>query len=243
MKYVKILVSFAACMLAFAGPAHAQDDSHGLITVRTTKVKMGRGDEYRELLAKLAASRKAAGHSGVTGWQVIRGPASTYYTVSSAENYAAFDEPFDSGMSEADWERWLSRITDVIEHSTLAILQTHGELSIPADPDSAPNMVMLRFSVLRPGNNSEHHEWLEKTLVPAMQGGNRKGWNISRVMIGDDVNTWVSSLRVDSWEQLDGPGPFAHMSERQRENMLEDYSERLQSSRTEMIRFLPELSY
>lgn len=243
MKSMKILLSLCACVLAFAGTTYAQDDEHGVMTVRTTKVKVGKGAEYRELLGKLAASRKAAGHSGVTVWEVVRGPASTFYTVASADNHAQYDKPYDSGMSDAEWERWLSRITEIVEHSNLTTMQTHSELAIPADPESAPNLVLLRFTTLTPGNNDEHHEWLEETLVPAMKGGTQKGWSVSKVTMGDNPNTWISSRRLDSWEQLDGPGPFAHMSERQRNNMLDDYNERVQATRVEMIRFLPELSY
>jgi hypothetical protein len=47
-------MAFAACVLAFSGAAIAQDDDHGLITVRTTTVKIGAGLEYQELQAKLA---------------------------------------------------------------------------------------------------------------------------------------------------------------------------------------------
>jgi hypothetical protein len=244
MKGTKIFLSLAVCGLMVSGPVIAQDDdNHGLITVRTTKVKVGHGGEYRELLGQLAAARKAAGHSGTTNWQIIRGPVSTFYSVTSADNYAVYDEPFDSGMSDTDWQRWLGRVSDLIERTTVTTLETHGELSIPADPGSAPNMVLLRFTTLTPGNNGEHHDWLAKSLVPAFKEGDHKGWSVSKVELGDDVNTWVSSTRVDSWKQLDGPGPFSHMSERARNNLFEDYNERVHSSRVELIRFLPELSY
>jgi hypothetical protein len=61
--------------------------------------------------------------------------------------------------------------------------------------------------------------------------------------MGDNVNTWISSTRIDSWAQLDEPNPLAHLSERARRNLLDDYDERLESSRIEVIQFIPELSY
>ena len=243
MKSPKILLSLSACVLAFSGTAIAQDDDHGLITVRTTTVKVGAGLEYQELQGKLAAARKAAGHKGVDVWQVIRGPAATFYSVTSADNHEEMGKPFDSGMSDTDWQRWLTRMSDIIVHSRLTTLRTHGELAFAVNPGSAPNMVMLRFSTLKPGTGGDHHEWLANSLVPAMKEGNAKAWSVSNVTMGDDVNTWISSTRLDSWEQMDGPGPFGHMSERARNNMLEDYTERLQSSRVEVIRHLPDLSY
>lgn len=243
MRFTKILMAFAACVLAFSGAAIAQDDDHGLITVRTTTVKIGAGLEYQELQANLAAARKAAGHTGVDVWQVIRGPAATFYSVTTADNHEEMGKPFDSGMSDVDWQRWLSRMTDIIEQSRLTTLRTHRELAFAVDPDSAPNMAVLRFSTLKPGTGGDHHEWLANSLVPAMKEGNAKGWSVSTVTMGDDVNTWISSTRLDSWEQMDGPGPFSHMSERARNNMLEEYFERVDSSRVEVIRHMPDLSY
>jgi len=244
MKLPNILLSLAASVLAFSGTAIAQDDDdHGLITVRTTTVKTGKGQEYQEHLAKLAAARKAAGHTGVDVWQVVRGPTSTFYTVTAADKYADLGGPFDSGMSDGDWQRWVSRIADLVDHSTLTTLRTHGELTIAAESGSAPDLVQLRYTVLKPGNGGDHHDWLANTLVPAMKEGDRKGWNVSDVRLGEDVNTWISATRLDSWEQLDGPGPFGHMSERARNNMFEDYNERVQSARVEVIRHLPDLSY
>jgi hypothetical protein len=243
MKLSKMLLPFAAFGLVFSGTAIAQDDDHGLITVRTTTVKTGKGPEYEELLAKLAAARKAAGHGGVTVWQVARGPASTYYTVTSAEKHADLGGPFDSGMSDGDWQRWISRITDVVDHSMMTTLRTHGELAIAAESGSAPNMAILRFSTVRPGTGGEHHEWLQERLRPALVEGNAGGWNVSNVTLGDDANTWVSSTRLDSWAQMDGPGPLSHLSERARENLLDDYYERVESIRVEVVRLMPELSY
>lgn len=244
MKITKMILSLAACGLALPGLAVAQDDdSHGLISVRATTVKVGKGMEYREQLAKLAAARKAAGHSGVNVWQVIRGPAFTYYSVTSADNYAEYDEQFDSGMSDTDWARWLSRNAGIIDHAIVTTLRTHGELTIASESGSAPNMAILRYSALKPGNGGDHHEWLQETLRPNMMEGNTKGWNVSNVTLGEDVNTWISATRLDSWEQMDGPGPFSHMSERARNNMFEDYLERVESVRTEVIRHLPALSY
>jgi hypothetical protein len=243
MKHTNKLLSLIACVLSFAGTAIAQDDDHGLINVRTTTVKVGQGPEYQELLGQLAAARKAAGHTGVQVWQVIRGPNSTFYSVTSAANHIELGAPFGSGMSDGEFQRWLARIADVIDHSTVTTLRSHGELMIAADAGSTPNMVMLRFTTLKPGNNDAHHDWLAESLRPALMEGGQKGWNVSSVRMGDDVNTWISSTRVDSWEQLDEPGPFAHMTERARANMFKDYNERVQSSRVELIRFVPELSY
>jgi hypothetical protein len=244
MTYRKLVLTLASFVLALSGTAIAQDDDdHGLINVRMTTVKPGKAPEFQELLGQLAESRKAAGYSGMDVWQVIRGPVGAFYSVSYADDYADFGNAFDSGMSDGDWQRWIGRITDVIDHSRVTILRTHGELAIAPPEESAPVMVLLRFTELDPGEAGDHHEWLANSLVPALKEGNTRGWNVSDVRFGDNVNTWVSASRIDSWEQLDGPNPLSHMSDRARNNMLEDYFERAESVRVELVRYLPELSY
>ena len=239
----KILVTLVASGLAFSGVAIAQDDDHGLINVRTTYVKPGRGQEYQELMGQLAASRKAAGHSGVAMYQVIRGRVGTFYTVTSVDDYAGFSDPFDSGMSDGDWQRWIGRITDTIDHSVVSVLRTHGDLAIVPDSDTPPNMFQLRFTELEVGHGADYHDWVENSPVPALRAGNTTGWTISEVRMGDDINTWVSARRIDSWADLDGPAALAHMSQRERTNMLAERGDMVRSARVELIRILPELSY
>ncbi len=244
MTFRKLLLVLVAGGLAFSGAAIAQDDDdHGLISVLVIQLKPGNDSEYRDLAAQLAASRKAAGHSGVSVYQVIRGQGARYYSVSTVDNYATFDGQFDSGMSEGDWARWLGRMSDIMDNVQTMTMRTHPELTIAAESDSPPNMFQLRFTTLNPGTGGDHHEWLRESLVPALREGNTKGWNVSSVTAGDDVNTWISARRLDAWADLDGPGPLSHLSQRAWNNLLDDYNERAHSARVEIIRFLPELSY
>ena len=243
MRFPKIVATLAVCALALPATSVAQDDDHGLINVRTTTVKPGKAPEFREMLAKLAASRKAAGHSGVAVYQVVRGPASTYYQVTQIDNYATFDQPFDSGMSDGDWQRWVSNITDLIDHSVVTTLRTHGHMAITPDQQSPPDLIQLRYTEVRPGTYDQQHEWLAERLAPALSEGGTSAWNVSDVRYGDNVNMWISARRIDSFADLDAPGPLAHMSDRARNNMFGNYFDRLVSSRVEIIRFVPELSY
>ena len=105
MDVRRIVISLIACGLAFSGTAFAQDDDHGLINVFMSQVKPGKVPEYVELVGQLSASRKAAGHSGVDVYQVIRGQVGRFYSVTAVDNHAAFEEAFDSGMSPGDFAK------------------------------------------------------------------------------------------------------------------------------------------
>jgi hypothetical protein len=244
MNIRKILLTLVVGGLTFSGAAIAQDDdSHGLINVFMTQVKPGKVPEYMELIGQLTAARKAAGHTGVDVYQVIRGVAGRFYSVTSGDNYADLGQPFESGMSAGDFARWVARVTDVVDHNQLTVLRTHGELLIASDSDSAANLIQLRYTTLKPGYGGEYHEWLAESLVPALREGNTKGWNVSTVRLGDDPNTWISARRLDSWADLDEPGQFSHMSERARNNLFDGNGDRVDSSWVELLRYLPDLSY
>ena len=177
MKRKFIAAILMAVPLAWSGIVVAQDDDHGYITVRATQVKTGHGADYRKMLGKLAASRKAKGHSGVNVFQSIRGPVSTYYIVTTHDTMAEVGVPFDSGMSEEDWSQWLQEMATHIETSQLTTLETHPDLAILPAEDSTPNMVVLRSRVLKPGNNAAYHDIIEERLMPALKAGGSKGWN------------------------------------------------------------------
>ncbi|MDX1481872.1 MAG: hypothetical protein R3315_09360 [Woeseiaceae bacterium] len=243
MKIITIAIALTAATLIFSAPAASQDNETGFITVRSTVVRTEHMGEYTELLAKLADSRKAAGLNGRNVWQVVRGPVSTFYIVTAHDSMAEAGEPFDSGMSDADWQRWVGRITSVIDHSTLTTLRTHPSLAISADADAPPNMMLLRYTTLKPGYNQAYQTWVGEKLVPALAEGGLKGWTISKVMYGDNPNTWISARRIDSWEQLDEPNPLAYMSERRRDALLGEARDMLAANRLELIRHRPELSY
>jgi len=243
MRRKLIMAAAAAITLVCSGPATAQDDDHGYITVRTTQVKTGHAAQYREMLGKLTASRKAAGHSGVNVFQSIRGPVSTYYMVLSHDTMAEAGVPFESGMSDSDWAQWLSRMGALIESSQLVTLEAHRDLGIAPPEGSTANMVILRTRTLMPGNNNEYHDLIEERLRPALIAGGIKGWNVSKVVMGDNPNMWFSATRVESWEQLDQPGALADMNDRQRESMFEDMNEMTVSNNVELLRWIPELSY
>ena len=243
MKRTRITLLLATIALMVAGPVTGQESENGYITVRTAVVKTGHAPEFAEMLEKLAATRSAAGHNGVNVWQMVRGPMSTFYIVEPHGTMSEAGVPFESGMSDADWQQWLGRTGSLIDHSTLTTLRTHPALSIPADEDAAPNMMVLRYRTLKPGNNADYHGWLEEKLVPALTEGGMKGWTVSKVVMGDDPNTWVSARRIKSWEQLDEPGALAYMSERRRNALLGEANAMTASNRIELIRHRPELSY
>ncbi len=246
MKIKRLLFTISAATMVFAGlslEATAQDDGPGVISVRIAHVKSGRVAEWVELQKQLSDARKAAGAPSRTIWQVVRGPTNTFQTVSFYDNFAALDQPFNSGMEPADWARWLGRIGEVTDHSQLVLLRFYPGLGIPAEEGSEPKMLVLRYRTVGAGQNDEYQDWIEDKLVPALKEGGVTGVSFARVLAGDDSNTWVSASRIDSYSTYDEPGPFDGKSDRQIDAIMKGANEIVRESRNEILRYRADLSY
>ena len=237
-----ILATAGACT-GLSLQAVAQDDDHGVISVRITKVKSGKGAEWVELQKQLVASRKAAGAPSRQVWQVVRGPTNTYQSVAFHDNFASLDQAFDSGMDDADWARWLNRIGEVTESTQVIMLRQHTDLSIPPEEGSERKMLVLRYRTVGQGQNDDYHDWLESNLVPALKEGGVTGVNFARVVAGDDNNMWVSASRIDSYSYYDAPGPFDGKSDRQVNSIMGDGNDMVRQARNEVLRYRADLSY
>ena len=246
MKIKRSFFTFLAATMAFVGlslPATAQDDGPGVISVRITQVKSGKVSEWVELQKTLMESRRAAGAPSRDIWQVVRGPTNTFQTVSFYDNFAALDQPFNSGMEPADWARWLGRIGEVTDTSRLIMLRFHPDLGIPSGEGFEPNMMVLRYRTVGAGQGDDYQDWIEDKLVPALKEGGVTGVSFARVVAGDDTNMWVSASMIDSYSVYDEPGPFDGKSDRQIDAIMKGANEIVRDSRNEVLRYRADLSY
>jgi hypothetical protein len=223
-------------------PAAAQEDPGSLINVRIIQVKAGKVPEFVDLQRKHIAARKEAGLSGRSVWQVVRGAVSTFQIVTPVENFADFDQPNKLPMSEVEWANWVSSLTDLIQSAQLVTLRTHPDLSIPPAEGSERNLLVLRYRTVGQGQNDEYHEWIRDKLVPGLRNGGVQGFSYARIVAGENPNMWVSASRIASWSQMDGPGPFAELSDRERNRLFSDGNALVSDSRNEVLRYRADLS-
>jgi hypothetical protein len=234
----------AAALSIFATPmaAHAQEDPGGLISVRIIQVKAGRTREFIELQRQHVAARIVAGMEGRGVWRVAHGNINTFQVVTFADNFAHLDEQNEPPMNAGDWARWVNRVTDVIQSTEFVTLRMHPDLAIPAAEGIVPNLLVLRYRTVSQGQNTRYHEWMKDKLVPGLRNGGVTGFSAQQVVSGENPNMWVTASQIDSWAEMDGPGPFAELSDRQRGNLFEDGNAMVKDARNEVLRYLADLS-
>ena len=160
-----VLVMFA---LGASHLASAQDDDRTWLQVRTVHVKPDRFNEFVELQVQLSDAQQAAGHSGRSVWQEIRGDLATFHFVQSVDNLAELDEPWEPPMDDEAWAAWLKAIYETTDSSERTILRSHLEWSIPADEDSEPGLLVLRTTTVKPSKMYAYHGWIQDQLLPAL---------------------------------------------------------------------------
>ena len=192
----------AAVTMLLPMTVSAQEDERTYVGVRTVQVKASKARDFVELQKQLNEAGKAAGLPGRGVWQEIRGDLGTFHIVSPIEDFAHYDEDFDPPMEEEAWTAWVDAIGATVASSTRVVLRTHPEFSIPADEDSEPALLLLRYTSVAPGKGRAYHEWIENQLVPALKAGGAKGVNFSHVAFGGSTDRYISASRIDNWADL-----------------------------------------
>ncbi len=223
--------------------AGAQDEERSFSDIRTVRIKASKYQEFIELQTTFRDALQADGRPGRDVWQEVRGDVGVMHIVNPIDSLAELDEQWVPPMEEDAWAEWVEAINGTVNSSARMILRRHPEYSIPSDDDSAPAMLVLRYTTVAPGKGGAYHDWLENQLVPALTAGGASGVSFGHVALGGDTNLWVSASRVANWTEIDGPGPLAAMSEEERAALFAPYGDMVTKSEVRVLRYRTDLSY
>ncbi len=223
--------------------ASAQDVDVSYNQVRTIHVKASKVGEFIELQEQFKAALEAAGRPGRSVWQEIRGEQNVFHLVVQADNLASLDTQFERPMEDDAWGNWASALSDTISTSTRVITRRYPALSIPREGDAAPSMLVLRSTMVAPGQGGAFLEWQTDHLVPALKAGGATGRGLSKVVYGGNTDRYISTSLLDNWAALDGPGPLASMSAEDRNAMFAARGDIVWESDVRILRFRDDLSH
>ena len=244
-RFQKPLAGALLVIFALGAPllASSQDEDRTWLQVRTVHVKPDRFDEFVDLHIQLTAALTAAGKTGRSVWQEIRGDLSTFHIVDSIDNLSELDEPFEPVMEDEEWAAWVSAIWDLTDSSTRTILRSHREWSIPADEDSEPGLLVLRSTTVAPSRMGDYHGWIQDQLVPALKKGGAQGVSFNHTAFGGARNVWVIGTRIPNWAALQRRrGSLAYMSNEDYIALMAPLEEMVTASDLRILRYRADLS-
>ena len=202
LKALTTGIVLAAFSLAIPLQASAQDEDRTWLQVRTTHVKPDRVQEFVALQAKFSKALAADDRPNRDVWQEVRGDNSTFHAVTSTDNLAELDEPFEPPMGEKEWDEWVAALLQTIDSSTRTILRSHREWTIPADDDAEPGLLRLRSIRVKPDSMYAYHGWVVNQLIPALKANGAKGVSFNHGAFGGDTSTWVMGSRLGGFADL-----------------------------------------
>lgn len=138
-----------ASLASFLTGTLTAEDPSPLITVRIIEVVPGKVGEFVDLQRTFTEARKKAGLPGRSVWQEVRGNTNTFHLVTDAENFAEQDASADPVMSDAEWARWINRVTAVTQSRRVLTLQSVADAYIPPKDGEAPNLLRLNWIIPR----------------------------------------------------------------------------------------------
>ncbi len=241
----KLLAGALLVIFALGVPllASSQDEDRTWLQVRIVHVKPDRVGDFVDLQIKLSEAQKASGRTGRSVWQEIRGDLATFHVVYSVDNLAELDEAIEPPMGEEEWAAWLSAIREVTDSSTRTILRSHLEWSIPANEDSEPGLLVLRYTTVAPNRMGDYHGWIQDQLLPALKEGGAQGISFNHTAFGGDSTTWVNGARIPNWAWLQRRrGSLAYMSDEDFTALFAPVAEMVTARDLRILRYRADLS-
>ena len=222
-RSLKLVIGSITVLLMLIPPlGSAQENEPTFLDVRIMQVKSGRGAEFQELIGRVASAIAEAGRPPMTIWQEERGALATYHLVTPRGAYGEFDENLGPPIAAGEWANLISRLVDTVDSQRRILVRNYPNLGITAAEGSAPpEFLRLRLREIAWGGNAEYIAWLQDDLVPALADAGVEEMGVGRIVEGDSPRIWILSRPFSSWAELDQPGAFAELSEREIEQIVE----------------------
>jgi hypothetical protein len=238
MLLVASLASFLVGTLTAEEPAP-------YITAVIVEVIPGKTNEFIALQKELMEAQKKAGGSGRSVWQEARGNTNTFHIVSDAENFAEQDATPDRAMSDTDWANWINRVTAVTQSRKVLTLQSVAEAYIAPKEGETPNLLQLNSTILASrADRTAYLTWLKEKFTPALRDLGKTGRSVYRVRFGENNNTVVTGIRMNSWAELDEPPVLSSLSEAERQKVIEGVNDiNYHENISLILRYRADLSY
>jgi hypothetical protein len=224
-------------LLICAQSSVAQEEAPGLLDLRIVTVKPNRIAEWVELQHELNAAREEAGMTARTFMQVAIGDLDTFYIATPIEQLGGGEPERPPGEAA----QWAARVNDCLVSRSNLVLQTHPGVGIAPVEGKQYDFAIVRAQTAAPGRNDDVYDWYAERLYPRLREVGGGASFLSRIVRGGNTRTWYSVSLVESWDELNAPGPFAG-DERQDQDMFEDFGPMVDVSENILLRRRHDLS-
>ena len=173
------------------------------------RVKSDMIREFEELQKQFNAAVEKKGElTRRSIWQQVFGNTSTYHILTRFSKYADLDgEAIGvNAMGEAEFARWVARVTKCVQNRRIQTRRRYPELSIAAPEGWKPNLARVRIVEVVPGKVAAYGELIKNEIIPAYKNAGVAPFFVSRGHLGGSPRTWMTVTFQDKFADLDTPG-------------------------------------
>jgi hypothetical protein len=177
-----------------------------LIALNFLVIKPGMGLEWQEF--RKSETLPAARKGGVTDQEVwntaIFGEGGGYVLVTPIESLAQYDgsSPMLKALGQEGSRAHAAKAARFTERAHSIAIETRPDLSIAPSPGSEPKLAVVTTSTIAGGRDDEYENFVRTAVLPAIKKASPKGYLVSRVVYGGNLNQYMSVVLLDSFADL-----------------------------------------
>jgi hypothetical protein len=252
MRPAKPISLFVIAALVTAGSALAQGTDAKPIIERATlwTVKPGMTAKFEAGLKKHNQFHARQGDTQAHDTYVVESGenAGKYWRVAANRHWEDFDA--EDKFADADTADSDATITSYIEAGVPMFFEFQRDVSNPPPDDApAPAFWELIFFKIKPGHLEQISLVMKRVKGAADKASWPERWAWLALVSGGEGDQFVLALPHDNWASFNPPEkPFPRMLEEtlgraEAESIFKMFDDSIESSRSEIVRYRPDLSY
>jgi len=177
-----------------------------LISLTFLVIKPGMGPEWQEFRKSetLPAYRKGGIKDQEVWNTAIFGEGGGYVLVTPIESLAQYDgsSPILRALGQEGASAHAAKAARFTERAHSIAIETRPDLSIAPSPGTEPKLAVVTTTTIAGGRDDEYENFVRTAVLPAIKKASPKGYLVSRVVYGGNLNQYTSVVLLDNFADL-----------------------------------------
>jgi hypothetical protein len=176
-----------------------------LISLQFLRIKPGMGPEWQEfrksetlpMLRKAEVKEQDVWNTAVFG-------EGGYVIVTPITSLAQYDNPGPAvrALGQEGARAFGAKASRFTESSHTVAIETRPDLSIPPSTSAQPKLAVVTTTTIVAGRDDDYENFIKTAVLPAVKKAAPKGYLVSRVAYGGNLNQYTSVVLLDNFADL-----------------------------------------
>jgi hypothetical protein len=211
---LSLAVLLIASMLAPLGFAQGQSNnkqaasstpSRQLISIQFLRIKREMAAEWREFRKnETLPMLQKAGLKNQEVWNTALFGEGGLVIVTPIESLAQYDNPGPAvrALGQEGAAAYNAKAVRFVESSRTVAIETRPDLSSPPAADYQPKLAVVTTTTVATGRAEEYENFIKTSVLPTIKKAAPKGYLVSQVAYGGNLNQFISVVMLDSFADL-----------------------------------------